>query len=246
MIAGGDGRIDARSLRWQLAAVFGGGPAAHDPLDPRLARRLARPATRLFLVSIPVSVVLLAVYLVVTVRNLRIHQRRRPAKRLTRTRGRSERRSLLLVRGDGRHGLRLRGPRPLAQPLRRSGRAEPVLHRDRDRRDRRQRGRARRRRRDRAARQHDARDRDRDHVLDAGRGLRHAGRLPALVDRRHRPAALVSRDRDRDDAGRSRVRCDRHLGRAIATLGGVPARSAPTASPSSRTTWSRGATTSRP
>jgi Ca2+:H+ antiporter len=81
MIAGGDGPIDARSLRWQLAAVFGGVllltitsiPAWHG--DPPSSHTL-------FLVSIPVSCVLLAVYLVVTVRNLRIHraaERKAPA-----------------------------------------------------------------------------------------------------------------------------------------------------------------------
>src|SRR5437899_1526898 len=73
MIAGGDGRVDARSLRWQLAAVFGAvlllvitsAPAWGSGSSDRHG---------LFLLSIPVSVVLLLAYLVVTVRNLRIHR----------------------------------------------------------------------------------------------------------------------------------------------------------------------------
>jgi Ca2+:H+ antiporter len=71
MIAGGDGPIDARSIRWQLAAVGGavglllvpsvpgwhGSPNGHD----------------LLIVSIPVAIVLLAAYLWITIKNLRIH-----------------------------------------------------------------------------------------------------------------------------------------------------------------------------
>jgi Ca2+:H+ antiporter len=73
MIAGGDGAVDARSLRWQLTTVFlavlllvipsafawgGRSPESHG----------------LFVLSIPLSFVLLATYLVVTIRNLRIHR----------------------------------------------------------------------------------------------------------------------------------------------------------------------------
>jgi Ca2+:H+ antiporter len=73
MIAGGDGKVDARSLRWQLAAVFGAVllllvtsiPAWDNGSSERHG---------LFLLSIPVSVVLLVAYLVVTVQNLRIHR----------------------------------------------------------------------------------------------------------------------------------------------------------------------------
>ena len=39
MIAGGDGRVDARSLRWQLAAVFGAVVLLLVPSIPRWARR---------------------------------------------------------------------------------------------------------------------------------------------------------------------------------------------------------------
>jgi Ca2+:H+ antiporter len=73
MIAGGDGKVDTRSLRWQLFAVFGA------------VARLTIPSAlwwnggsherhSLFLVSIPISILLLAVYVVITVRNLRIHR----------------------------------------------------------------------------------------------------------------------------------------------------------------------------
>ena len=56
-----------------------------------------------------------------------------------------------------------------------------VLHRGRDRRDRRQRGRARRRGRDREPRQDAARDRDRSLVERAGRAARRAGDRADLV-----------------------------------------------------------------
>ena len=73
MIAGGDGDVDARSLRWQLFAVIGA---------VALLLVTSVPAWNggsydrhsLFLLSIPVSVVLLVAYAVITVRNLRIHR----------------------------------------------------------------------------------------------------------------------------------------------------------------------------
>lgn len=73
MIAGGDGKIDARSLRWQLFAVFGAvlllvvtsAPSWDGSSQERHA---------LFVLSIPISVVLLAAYLAITIRNLRIHR----------------------------------------------------------------------------------------------------------------------------------------------------------------------------
>jgi Ca2+:H+ antiporter len=73
MIAGGDGEVDTRSLRLQLFAVFGAVlliavPSALSWTGGSHERH------SLFLVSIPVSVVLLAAYLVITVRNLRIHR----------------------------------------------------------------------------------------------------------------------------------------------------------------------------
>jgi Ca2+:H+ antiporter len=73
MIAGGDGPVDTRSLRWQLAAVFGGVLLLLIPSIPSWDGG-SHERHGLFLLSLPVSVVLLAVYLVVTVRNLRIHR----------------------------------------------------------------------------------------------------------------------------------------------------------------------------
>jgi Ca2+:H+ antiporter len=73
MIAGGDGKVDARSLRWQLATVFGAVMLLVVTSAPAWGGR-SQDAHGLFLLSIPVSIVLLAAYLVVTVRNLRIHR----------------------------------------------------------------------------------------------------------------------------------------------------------------------------
>ena len=72
MIAGGDGRVDARSLRWQLIAVFGAMLLILIPSVPRWAGDPSRHT--LYLLTLPVSVVLLAAYLFITVRNLRIHR----------------------------------------------------------------------------------------------------------------------------------------------------------------------------
>jgi Ca2+:H+ antiporter len=73
MIAGGDGEVDTRSLRWQLLAVIGAVllllvtsvPAWGDGSSERHG---------LFLLSIPISLVLLVAYAVITVLNLRIHR----------------------------------------------------------------------------------------------------------------------------------------------------------------------------
>ena len=72
MIFGGDGDVDARSLRWQLFAVFGAVLLVLVPSVPRWTGDPSRHA--LYLVTLPVAVVLLAAYLVITVRNLRIHR----------------------------------------------------------------------------------------------------------------------------------------------------------------------------
>ncbi len=72
MIAGGDGRIDTRSLSWQLAAVFG---AVVVLLVPSIAGWTGSPDRHgLYLLSLPVSAVLLGAYLMITIRNLRIHR----------------------------------------------------------------------------------------------------------------------------------------------------------------------------
>ena len=73
MIAGGDGEVDARSLRWQLFAVFGAVAVIAIPSALSWGSG-SRERHSLYLVSIPVSIVLLAGYLVITIRNLRIHR----------------------------------------------------------------------------------------------------------------------------------------------------------------------------
>jgi len=72
MIFGGTGKVDARSLRWQLFGVAGAVvlllvtsvPGWHGSPDRH----------SLILLSIPVALVLLTVYLWITVKNLRIHR----------------------------------------------------------------------------------------------------------------------------------------------------------------------------
>ena len=73
MIAGGEGEVDTRSLRWQLAAVVG---AVALLVIPSVSTWNGGSHERhgLFLLSIPISILLLAAYLVITVRNLRIHR----------------------------------------------------------------------------------------------------------------------------------------------------------------------------
>src|SRR6059058_2383943 len=73
MIAGGDGKIDARSLRWQLAAVFGAVVLFTIPSSLAWGGG-SHERHSLFLISIPISVVLLATYAFITVKNLRIHR----------------------------------------------------------------------------------------------------------------------------------------------------------------------------
>src|SRR5206468_6356700 len=73
MIVGGDGDVDARSLRWQLFAVFGA--VALLTIPSALAwGGGSHERHSLFILSIPIAVLLLAAYLVITVRNLRIHR----------------------------------------------------------------------------------------------------------------------------------------------------------------------------
>jgi len=72
MIFGGTGRVDARSLRWQLIAVVG---AVTLLLGPSIPRWAGNPSTHtLTLITIPVAIALLAAYVVITARNLRIHR----------------------------------------------------------------------------------------------------------------------------------------------------------------------------
>jgi Ca2+:H+ antiporter len=72
MIAGGDGRVDARSLRWQLIAVFGAMLLILIPSVPRWSGDASRHT--LYLLTLPVSAVLLAGYLFITITTLRIHR----------------------------------------------------------------------------------------------------------------------------------------------------------------------------
>jgi len=72
MVAGGDGPVDARSLRWQLFTVLGA--VAVLAVPSALSWSEVGERHSLYLLSLPVSVVLLVAYLVITVRNLRIHR----------------------------------------------------------------------------------------------------------------------------------------------------------------------------
>ncbi|HEX3807530.1 MAG TPA: calcium/proton exchanger [Gaiellaceae bacterium] len=71
MIFGGEGRLDARSLRWQLAGVAGGVVLFLIPSIPGWSGSPNRHA--LLIVTIPLAIVLLVAYGVITVKNLRIH-----------------------------------------------------------------------------------------------------------------------------------------------------------------------------
>lgn len=73
MIAGGDGKIDARSLRWQLFAVFGAVGLLAIPSALSWGGG-SHERHSLYLISLPISVVLLVTYLVITWKNLRIHR----------------------------------------------------------------------------------------------------------------------------------------------------------------------------
>ena len=73
MIAGGDGRVDTRSLRWQLVAVFGAVVLLLIPSIPAWSNGSSERHS-LYLLSLPVSAVLLCAYVIVTIRNLRIHR----------------------------------------------------------------------------------------------------------------------------------------------------------------------------
>jgi Ca2+:H+ antiporter len=72
MIAGGKGKVDARSLRWQLAGVAGAVVLLLVTSVPGWHGSPNRHS--LVLAGIPVAVVLLAAYLWITVKNLRIHR----------------------------------------------------------------------------------------------------------------------------------------------------------------------------
>jgi Ca2+:H+ antiporter len=72
MIFGGDGRVDARSLRWQIVAIAG---AVALLLIPSVPRWVGNPSDEALLrITVPVAIILLVAYIVITVRNLRIHR----------------------------------------------------------------------------------------------------------------------------------------------------------------------------
>ena len=82
MIAGGDGDVDARSLRWQLFAVFGAVGLLAIPSALAWSGG-SQERHSLFILSIPISAVLLLAYLAITWQNLRIHRaapREQPAE----------------------------------------------------------------------------------------------------------------------------------------------------------------------
>ena len=72
MIAGGDGKVDSRSLRLQLGAVFAAVLILLIPSVP--GWHGSRDRHSLFVVTVPVALVLLCAYLVITVHNLRVHR----------------------------------------------------------------------------------------------------------------------------------------------------------------------------
>jgi len=71
MIAGGRGPVDVRSLRWQLTAVTGAVVLLLVPSIPGWHGSPDRHA--LMVITIPVAIVLLGAYVLITVKNLRIH-----------------------------------------------------------------------------------------------------------------------------------------------------------------------------
>jgi Ca2+:H+ antiporter len=72
MIAGGDGKVDTRSLRLQLAAVFGAVLLLLVPSVPRWAGAPSRHS--LYLLTLPIAALLLCAYVAITIHNLRIHR----------------------------------------------------------------------------------------------------------------------------------------------------------------------------
>jgi Ca2+:H+ antiporter len=72
MIAGGDGKVDARSLKLQLLAVMGAVLLLLIPSIPGLHG--SRDRHSLFIVTLPVAVALLAAYVWITIGNVRIHR----------------------------------------------------------------------------------------------------------------------------------------------------------------------------
>jgi Ca2+:H+ antiporter len=72
MIFGGEGKVDTRSLRWQLFAVLGAMLLLLVPSIPRWTGGVERHT--LFIITIPVAIILLTSYVYITGRNLQIHR----------------------------------------------------------------------------------------------------------------------------------------------------------------------------
>jgi Ca2+:H+ antiporter len=72
MVFGGEGKVDARSLRWQLGAVFAAMLLLLVPSIPGWSGGPDRHT--LFLLTIPVAIALLGGYGYITYRNLKIHR----------------------------------------------------------------------------------------------------------------------------------------------------------------------------
>ena len=228
MIAGGDGSVDARSLRWQLVAVLRRGAAHPDPVRARAGTATPTRHT-LYLLTLPVAVVLLARIPLSSRSGTSASTAAPTASEPNEGAGRSGSRSAGSSARDGRDGVRLRDPRPLARGLRRTpsastsssspsvivaivgnaaehGGAIVIARRGNTR----------------------ARDRDRDLVVDAGRGVRRPGRRAALVARRRRPAARRSASSRSRRWRRRGVRDARRLGRHARGAGRASCSSAST------------------
>ncbi len=139
----------------------------------------------LAVLSVPVSIVLLLVYVGVTFVSLRRHRELHTSDEPAEMQAWSFKHSLLvLARRDGRDGLRGRVARAHARVVRGLGGALGVLRRRGHRRDRRERRGARRRGRGRLPREAEARRRDRARLERPGRGVPHPRRgAPLVADR---------------------------------------------------------------
>ena len=212
MIAGGDGELDARSLRVQLLAVLGTVGLLLIPSIPGWHGNPERHS--LFLLTLPVAAVLLLALRLGHRPQPPPPQRRRFARRPRRRPGRCNRALAALAVATIATALVSEILVHSLREVRARGRARRVLHRDRDRRDRRQRGRARRRDRDREARQHH-------------------GSRPRSRSSRRRRSPCSSRPRSRCSRGSSAAACRcrsassswrRWRGAALVALRGRPGR----------------------
>ena len=222
MIAGGDGKVDARSLRWQLFAVFGA--VALLTIPSALAwNGGSQDRHSLFILSIPISAILLFAYLGITWKNLRIHRAtervepsphawpfRRSLAVLAVATAATALVSEILVHSLGHFGKAVGLNEffiavvivAIVGNAAEHGGAVVI------------------------ARRGNTTLATEIAITSSMQvaGLRRAGGLPSLLDRRPWPSALVPRRRDRDDGRGSAVRRIRRRRRQVASLGGLPAR----------------------